>query len=116
MRPQIDDSKATRLFFPQEDRVCPACGEPQRYDYKSSGRYFYLLSGLNYLDGQIVYCYNGSCPLRYKPMHPPQELSLAAPLKGHGHDVIAVVGQFTLANNSRAWKSRTGWLGSIRYW
>jgi len=49
-------------------------------------------------------------------MHPPQELSLAAPLKGHGHDVIAAVGQFTLANTSRAWKSRTGWLGSIRYW
>ena len=70
-----------------------ACGEPQRYDYKSSGRYFYVLAGLRYVDGQIVYCHNGRCPLRYKPMHPPKELTLAPPSKGHGFDVIACVGR-----------------------
>ena len=90
---QIDDSKATHLFFAQENRDCPACGEPQRYDYKSSGRYFYVLAGLRYVDGQIVYCHNGRCPLRYKPMHPPKELALAPPSKGHGFDVIACVGR-----------------------
>lgn len=39
---RIDDSKATRLFFPQseEHRVCPCCGEPQRYHYRvDGGRY-----------------------------------------------------------------------------
>lgn len=89
---QIDPSKASHLFFPQEHRRCLACGEVQRYDYKSSGRYFYRLNGLYYVDGQIVYCHNGSCPLRYKPIHPPEELSLAPPLKGHGFDVIAFIG------------------------
>src|SRR6267143_427799 len=93
MRTQIDDSKVTHLFFAQEERICPGCGEPQRYDYKSSGRYFYLLSGLKYLDGQIVYCHNGRCPLRYKPMHPLEELAYAPPKKGHGFDVIARIGQ-----------------------
>ena len=90
----IDESKATRLFFPQqpENRLCPACGEPQRYDYKSSGRHFYQLTGLYYVDGQIVYCHNGACPLRYKPMHPPQETTLAAPGMGHAFDVIACIG------------------------
>lgn len=92
---QIDDAKATRLFFPQkpENRLCPACGHQQRYDYKSSGRYFYQLNmGLCYVDGQIVFCHNGACPLRYKPMHPPEELRLAPPSKGHGFDVIACIG------------------------
>jgi hypothetical protein len=89
----IDDSKATHLFFAQEDRTCPACGGPQRYYYKSSGHYFYLLSGLHYVDGQIVYCPNGRCTLRYKPMHPPEELALVRPLKGHGFDVIACIGR-----------------------
>lgn len=90
---QIDDSKALRKFFAQEERRCPSCGESQRYDYKSSGRYFYRLDGLYYVDGQIVYCHNGSCRLRYKAMHPPQELLLAPPSKGHGFDVIACIGQ-----------------------
>lgn len=92
---QIDDSKATHIFLPQppDGRTCPACGEEQRYYYKSSGRYFYLRSGLKYLDGQIVCCHNGQCPLRFKPMHPPEELALVPPLKGHGFDVIASIGQ-----------------------
>jgi hypothetical protein len=90
----INDSKATRLFFPQkpENRLCPACGHPQRYDYKSSGRHFYQLTGLYYVDGQIVYCHNGTCSLRYKPMHPPEELLLAPPGRGHGFDVMACIG------------------------
>lgn len=92
---KIDDSKATHISLPQppEGRTCPACGEEQRYYYKSSGRYFYLRSGLKYLDGQIVYCHNGQCPLRFKPMHPPEELALVPPLKGYGFDVIASIGQ-----------------------
>ena len=90
---RIDSSKATRHFFAQQTRCCPACGHEQRYNYKSSGRYFYCNDGLHYVDGQIVYCYNGACPLRFKPMHPPEELSLAAPLQGHGFDVIATIGQ-----------------------
>ena len=93
MRTKIDPTKATHIFFPQKDRVCPGCGEPQRYDYKSSGRYFYLLSGLNFLEGQIVCCHNGHCALRYKPMHPAEELAYAPTKKGHGFDVIARVGQ-----------------------
>jgi len=93
MRTQIDRSKATHLFFPQKDRVCPCCGGTQQYDYKSSGRYVYGLSGLKYLEGQIVYCDNGQCPLRHKPMHPPEELACAPTKKGHGFDVIARIGQ-----------------------
>lgn len=90
---RIDSSKVTRLFFPYRDRTCPSCGDPQRYDYKSSGRHFYRLDGLFYVDGQIVYCHNGACPLRYKPMHPPEELALAPPGRGYGFDVLALTGQ-----------------------
>lgn len=90
---QIDDSKATRHFFAQTVRICPGCGEEQRYDYKSNGHYFYHLSGLQYLAGQIVYCHNGGCRLRYKPMHPPEELERVPPRKGHGFDVIARIGK-----------------------
>jgi len=53
----------------------------------------YRLSGLNYLEGRIVYCDNGRCPLRYKPMHPPEELAYAPSKKGHGFDVIACIGR-----------------------
>ena len=92
---RIDDSKATHLFFAQDEkqRICLGCGKVQRYDYKSSGRNFYVLAGLRYVDGQLVYCHNGRCPLRYKPMHPPEELALAPLGKGHGYDVIASIGQ-----------------------
>jgi hypothetical protein len=51
------------------------------------------LEGLRCVTGQIVYCENGRCPLRFKSMHPPEELSLVAPYKGHGFDVIARIGQ-----------------------
>lgn len=93
MRLQYDPSKVTKLFFPQRERTCPSCGQEQRYKYKSSGRHFYQLDGVFYVDGQIVYCYNGACPLRHKPMHPPEELALAALRKGYGFDVIAHIGQ-----------------------
>ncbi len=90
----IDDSKATHLFFPQKDadRTCPGCGRPQRYKYKSSGHYFYLLDGLRFVTGQIVYCDNGRCPLRFKAMHPPEELALVPQHKLHGFDAIATIG------------------------
>lgn len=93
MRIQYDPSKVTKLFFPQTQRVCPACGHEQRYKYKSSGRHFYQLDGVYYVDGQIVYCRNGACPLRHQPMHPPEELARAALGKGYGFDVIACIGQ-----------------------
>lgn len=91
----IDHSKATHSFFAQEEsrRTCPGCGEPQRYKYKSSGHSFYTLDGLRCVTGQIVYCKNGRCPLRFLSMHPPEEVALVAPYKGHGYDVIARIGQ-----------------------
>lgn len=91
----IDDSKSTHLFFrqPEANRTCFACGEAQRYKFNSSGRYFYVLDGLRRVAGQIVYCHNGRCPLRFKPIHPPEELALAPQQKGHGYDVIACIGQ-----------------------
>jgi MULE transposase-like protein len=93
MRLKIDDSKVTHLFFPSTERTCPACGQEQRYGYKSSGRHFYQLEGAFFLDAQIVHCVNGVCPLRFKRMHPPAELALAPPKKGFGFDVIARIGQ-----------------------
>ena len=93
MRLQIDPSKVTSLFFPATNRACPACGHEQRYGYKSCGRHFYRLDGVFYLDGQIVHCLNGGCPLRYKAMHPPEEDALVPRKKGFGFDVIARVGQ-----------------------
>lgn len=92
MPPKPDGSVATRHFFPFDDRTCLGCGQPQRYKYKSSGRYFYQLGGLQYVDAQIVYCCNGRCPLRFMPMHPPRELAMAAPKKKYGFDVIACIG------------------------
>lgn len=93
MRIRYDPSRVTKLFFPQTARTCPACGHEQRYKYKSSGRHFYQLDGVYYVDGQIVYCQNGRCPLRHKPIHPPEELALVALGKGYGFDVIARIGQ-----------------------
>jgi hypothetical protein len=93
MRLQINDSKVTHLFFASTERTCPGCGREQRYAYKSSGRHFYQLDGLYYLDAQIVHCFNGQCPLRYRRMHPPGELALVPPKKGFGFDVIARIGQ-----------------------
>lgn len=93
MRLQIDPSKVTTLFFPAKDRTCPLCGREQRYAYKSSGHHFYRLDGAYYVDGQIVHCWNGLCPLRFKPMHCPEERALVAPKKGYGFDVVACIGR-----------------------
>ena len=92
MRLQINDSKVTTLFFPAKSRTCPACGHEQRYAYKSCGRHFFQLDGVYYVDGQIVRCLNGRCPLVYKVMHPPEEDALVGRKKGFGFDVIARIG------------------------
>ena len=108
MRLQTDDTKVTHLFFPSTDRNCPGCGREQKYSYKSSGRHFYQLDGLFYVDGQIVHCVYGQCSLRYKRMHPPAELALAPPKKGFGFDVIARIGQLRFGHdlNRAAIKAR----------
>ena len=93
MRLQIGDSKVTSLFLPAKNRTCPACGQPQRYAYKSCGRHFFQLDGAYYLDGQIVHCLNLRCPLRFKAMHPPEEDALVPRKKGFGFDVIARIGE-----------------------
>lgn len=98
MRLQIDSSKVTELFFPAKNRTCPACGHAQRYSYKSCGRHFYQLDGAYYVDGQIVHCLNVKCPLRYRPMHPPEEDALVPRRKGFGFDVIARIGHLRFTN------------------
>lgn len=99
MPPKVDGSRATRHFFAFQNRTCPGCGKAQRYKYKSSGRHFFHLSGLQYVDAQIVYCDNGRCALRFKPMHPPEELARAPLRKGYGFDVIARIGQMRYSNS-----------------
>ena len=56
-------------------------------------RHIHRLDALLYVDAQIAYCFNGRCALRFKPLHPPEELALAPQRKGYGFDVIAHIGQ-----------------------
>ena len=87
-----DVSKAIPRFFKYTDRWCPACGKPQTYDHKSSGRYIFQLDGTFYVESQTVYCENGRCPLVREPMHPPEEWAMAPPGERFGTDVLAKVG------------------------
>lgn len=79
-------------FIPNVLRVCPACGKPQRYDYKSSGRSIRRLDEFLFLEVQIVFCRNGRCPLVRKGMHPPEEWALSPAYERFGSDVIAACG------------------------
>lgn len=100
---QLNGSQPESVFFPHNDRTCPACGSLRWYGYKSSGRRFYRLAGLLFAECQLVYCRIGSCPLRFKPMRPPQLEALAPSSKGYGYDVIARVGHLRFAEKlSRA--------------
>lgn len=84
---------AEKLFIENNFRRCPACGQIQRYDYKSSGRSIRRLDKLLWVEVQIVYCRNGRCPLVRKGMHPAEEWVLAPSYERFGSDVIALCGQ-----------------------
>lgn len=80
------------IFIPNLTRICPACGQRQRYDYKSSGRGIRRLDADYWVEVQIVYCTNGQCPLVRKGMHPTEEWALAPRHERFGSDVIAKSG------------------------
>jgi hypothetical protein len=76
-----------------DNRICPCCGEEQRYGYCTSGRGVRRLDAAYRVTSQTTYCRNGACPLIYKVMHPPAEWAMAAPSQRFGFDVVAKVGQ-----------------------
>lgn len=94
MTPQVDKSEPVRQHLIYRDRVCPGCGEEQTYGYCTPGRNIRRLDGPLFVTSQVVHCRNGSCPLRYRDMRPPEEWSLAPPKLNMGFDVLARVGQF----------------------
>jgi hypothetical protein len=93
MSASIAGFNAPRLHLVNEQRVCAACESAQQYNYCTPGRLIMRLHGAVWVTAQTVWCNARGCPLRYRPIHPPEEWAMAPPAQRFGFDVIAQVGQ-----------------------